>query len=141
MRRMLDDAGVPRWQAVLARMAAAVAAVLVPQAVAAVERVAIAGSQALLARLEAAGLPPTATDTALDIVRGIERAHGEGEAPDRQWPSAMRAEHARASIGAWMRAEGGAPDAALINQTMEEAVARLRLEHAAVHERLRQRAG
>lgn len=137
-RRLLAEGGVPTWQAVLARIGVAIAAVVLPRVLATVERMAIAGSPALLARLEAAGLPASSTDTALAIVRGIERDTGEHAVdPARRMTGPGRAAYARDAIRRWMLAQGGAPDEALVNQVLEEAVGRLRVEQQRITERLR----
>lgn len=137
LNAILGEAGVASsWQAALAKVGVAVAKVVAPQLFAFVERVAVAGSVSLMQRLEAAMLPDEAVDEALAIVRGYERDHGENAPPDQRWPGTQRAEFAREAIRCWMVAQGGSPDAALVNQTMEEALGRLRLEQARINQRL-----
>lgn len=136
LNELLTAAGVPTWQAMVGRVGVAVLTAVAPQLLGLLERIAVAGSLALLKRLEDALVPEAAVDVALAIVRGYERDHGETAPVADRWPSAQRAEFAREAIGAWMRAEGGVPDLALINATLEEAVSRLRLEQTAAAKRL-----
>lgn len=140
LNAILDEAGVASsWQSALAKIGFAIARAVAPQAFALLQRAAVTGSVALVKRLEAAMVPDAAVDEALNIVRGYERDHGDDAPPDHRWPGPQRAEFAREAIRCWMVAQGGSPDAALVNQTMEEALGRLRLEQARINQRLASR--
>lgn len=134
---VLAEGGVSGgWQGLVARLAAAVLKAVAPQAIDLLERAVVAGSVTLVKRLADAMVPDAAVDTALDIVRGYEKDHGDDAPPDKRWSGAQRAEFAREALRVWMVRNGGKPDAALVNQTLEEAVGRLRLEQEAANRKL-----
>lgn len=139
LNRLLNETGVSTtWQSALTKVALAVVKAVAPQVLALLEKLVTTGSLALIKRLNAAFVPAAAPDVALDIVRGIEKDHGDDAPLTDRWTSTFRAEMAAAAIRAWMVTQGGKPDTALVNQVLEEAVARLRIEQDEINRKLAQ---
>lgn len=139
LNRLLNESGVsPTWQSALMKVGLAVAKAVAPQVFALLEKLVVTGSLALIKRLENALLPGNTPDVALDIVRGIEKDHGDDAPLVDRWTGPFRAEMAAAAIRAWMVSKGGKPDTALVNQVLEEVVGRLRVEQDAANRKLAQ---
>lgn len=136
LNQVLEEAGIAAsWQGALTKIGLKLAAKFAPELFVLLERMAIAGAAALLRRMKDALMPDDSPDVALDIVRGIERKHGEnGE--EEVWTSAFRREMAAEAIRRWAMKQGASPDDALVNQLLEGAVGRLRAEQAAANQRL-----